>query len=697
MIPRTSVPTMAAAQRHYPRAISVRSHSVGSAEAPVCGPESGGCFHSSTHDHSSSGFPDQHQQTDEDDYTPPRPMSRLGFFEDDDGDDADISADEFDALSEAGDFDSDFEDEVEHCDRLPAPSIPQDAVVMTSDFCPRHSSSSSAPTASPIYYPTAHLPLSSLSSTCSATSVVEHALPTPYSCLPSPLHELDQPPSTPQTEAPHDSTASRHPARHDYLNHGRSRNALTHFKWFWSVREEGWDWAWEDESSDEEDADADGDTLSFKFKPRPRLTESGKAQAIPQTPKSPAKRSSPTTKRKTRFPPLSVHPRRGALAGLRDPYSAQIDRCLGHVPLWTLSKALWMFDVQVGVARMAAGSESAPQSHAQKAKAGKEPEQWEDDEEKEVSRMRAPSVTSAGSDDSDVTLVDSDEEDAEVAKEDETGGADACDEVLDELLDTDGDLDYLMPDTACSPSSSKTPNSAEPSSSKQVILKTKAPDFEPTRDFDLLPKASLALQKLAQPQAPYTYAPPHRARQWTTDWYTRWAILVEATRWEREQSTLRVACADALLAALAVPPAIEPGLDEISLTVARMGEASGRGRALVPSAKGEDVGFGLTAVEREGDLSTLCAFAFARDTVVAAACPPATSPSPSSPPVCPVPSSTASSQVANTPAIEAPRKRFFFASADLDEGSASEDESSGGEEDVDDSFGFGDVVPALVQ
>ncbi|KAF9024979.1 hypothetical protein BDZ89DRAFT_95448 [Hymenopellis radicata] len=124
---------------------------------------------------------------------------------------------------------------------------------------------------------------------------VEHEPPprTKFTCLPSPLHEAARPASLTV------------PVRHDYEQHGYSRHALHHVKWFWSLRE---------------------DECAYGG----------------------VKHKSPVIKDDTpALPPLSVHPRRGDLASLRDPYCAHMDRYFVGMPMWTMSKALWMFDMHI--------------------------------------------------------------------------------------------------------------------------------------------------------------------------------------------------------------------------------------------------------------------------------------------------------------------------------------------------------------
>ncbi|KAF7763441.1 hypothetical protein Agabi119p4_7978 [Agaricus bisporus var. burnettii] len=55
----------------------------------------------------------------------------------------------------------------------------------------------------------------------------------------------------------------------------------------------------------------------------------------------------PVHQQQLELPPLTIHPRRGDLASLRDPYSAEIDRAFVGFPMWTIGKTLWMHDVHL--------------------------------------------------------------------------------------------------------------------------------------------------------------------------------------------------------------------------------------------------------------------------------------------------------------------------------------------------------------
>ena len=122
-----------------------------------------------------------------------------------------------------------------------------------------------------------------------------------YTCLPSPLHESLRPASF------------RILPRHAYQEHGHSRNSLQQLKWFWALREEMW----------QEDAAYGGVT--------------SRSPTIPTT----------TVPTPAPLPPMSIHPRRGDLPSVRDPFCVHMDRYFVGMPMWTMGKALWMFDMHM--------------------------------------------------------------------------------------------------------------------------------------------------------------------------------------------------------------------------------------------------------------------------------------------------------------------------------------------------------------
>ncbi|KAJ7090588.1 hypothetical protein C8R43DRAFT_293063 [Mycena crocata] len=284
---------------------------------------------------------------------------------------------------------------------------------------------------------------------------------TKYSCLPSPLASSSD-----------DRVSYTNPLRHAYGHHGRSRHALLHLKYVWSVREDEWD------------------------------AHTGQAPPPRHAPQR--QRTSPNL---VPVPPMTIHPRRGDLSALRDPYCAHMDRCFVGMPLWTMGKTLWMYDVHMlgaAHARARAADEGAGgASQTVEREGGSEDEEIESEGE-----SMAASVSTAGfSDDSDATLVESETE-GECRSEDE-------DEMEEVGLDDD-------------------PKSASPR-----------------------PKYSkrLAVSCVSTPPLP----------RWETSWYKRWEVLIELVRidTERERAQqLATGCHPSTPALAVRPPRFFIGEDD---------------------------------------------------------------------------------------------------------------------------------------
>ncbi|KAJ7185513.1 hypothetical protein C8R46DRAFT_1185227 [Mycena filopes] len=145
---------------------------------------------------------------------------------------------------------------------------------------------------------------------------VPQALPIPLPPLPSPPTRARYT-ALPSPLSPAASSPLRRcptPMRHAYGHHGHSRHALLHLKFLWALREDA------------------------ALRPRPRFTRHNvpPQQPLPLPPLP--------------LPPLTIHPRAGDLAALRDPYPAHMDRCFGGMPLFTMCKTIWMYDVHLGAA-----------------------------------------------------------------------------------------------------------------------------------------------------------------------------------------------------------------------------------------------------------------------------------------------------------------------------------------------------------
>ncbi|CAK5274805.1 unnamed protein product, partial [Mycena citricolor] len=177
-----------------------------------------------------------------------------------------------------------------------------------------------------------------------------------FSCLPSPLSPNED-----------ERSIQMRPLRHAYGHHGRSRHSLLHLKYLWSLREDQW------------------------ARHLTRLCDRGISVLDPRARVPPRSVRLPTLMVPS-VPPMTIHPRRGELSALRDPYCAHMDRCFVNLPAWTMAKTLWMYDVHVLA------------SHQRRLSS---PFETADDSDDSEGESMAESMSSAGfSDDSDHTLVD---------------------------------------------------------------------------------------------------------------------------------------------------------------------------------------------------------------------------------------------------------------------------------------------------
>ncbi|KAG6837132.1 hypothetical protein H0H93_014037, partial [Arthromyces matolae] len=242
-----------------------------------------------------------------------------------------------------------------------------------------------------------------------------------FSCLPSPL--------SPRHTMPHNPSPSfRHtPHRHRYRHHGHSRHALLHLKWFWACREDLW---MEHKARMFEAKAYDGLSIFSSVSPNLRLP-GGYVPVPPHPSATPEPPPAPPT---AQLPPLTIHPRRGDLSALHDPYSMHIDRYFVGMQLWTMSKTLWMFDVH-----MASGELTCEEPKARVVDDLFEEPLEEDSIE--------TSDSNAFSDDSDSTLVESDNE-QDSPRRDVSGSELSSETVNDPKSYPEQDRDS-PPDTPC--------------------------------------------------------------------------------------------------------------------------------------------------------------------------------------------------------------------------------------------------------
>lgn len=132
--------------------------------------------------------------------------------------------------------------------------------------------------------------------------------------------------------------------RLNYPHHGFSRSALLQQKTFWNSRHEEWV-EWQLRMEQGEAQKVRNDAYTGLATPQPCVAESP----------PPYMRTSPSGLERdlVDLPPRkheqdvhsSIYPRVGDISALRDPYTANIDRCFFRYPLWTLHKALYVFNM----------------------------------------------------------------------------------------------------------------------------------------------------------------------------------------------------------------------------------------------------------------------------------------------------------------------------------------------------------------
>lgn len=312
-----------------------------------------------------------------------------------------------------------------------------------------------------------------------ASDLLEPAPRAKFSCLPSPLSPA---------YSKHYSYPSSGPSRHSYGNHGYSRYALFHLKWFWGMRED----EWEEYNAGMHSSTAYGG-LSFLYE--------GNQPDIPlHSPGYPPANRKSEPQLTQQLPPMTIHPRRGDLAALRDPYCMHIDRCFVGLPVWTLAKTLWMFDIHKGV-----------QACTNSATVGMEPDEDNSDNESEGDPMDT-STSADFSDDSDVTLVESDNEGDPTSP-----AAEGHDVGSSTFVDVDLGGKPLPAHHIFSDPGPPSHNN------HRVNYMHKA------RHIPLCPDIFTP----QSPPLPYTASShPTKSRHdpcWDTNWYKRWELLVELT------------------------------------------------------------------------------------------------------------------------------------------------------------------------
>ncbi|KAF9486044.1 hypothetical protein BDN70DRAFT_370938 [Pholiota conissans] len=282
-----------------------------------------------------------------------------------------------------------------------------------------------------------------------------------YSCFPSLMSPV-----------PAGRPFPRHP-RHSYREHGYSRTALQHVKWFWSMREDTWEGS---------------ETRSLHAKTYEGIIQDDTPISRPQgseTASLPAR--TPAISPQQPSSSMSVYPRRGDISALRDPYCAHIDRCFAGLPVWTINKTLWMYDVH-----MVTGLRKR--------------QDISDDNDDDSDNDLETSLSTNFSDDSDATLVESESE-----------------------ADTPSTPLYNMPKALildAKISEKMEEHQAGKVAPPLVALSANPSPHKRSNSSPVPPKASWSRPvnkkrtRLAETTKPL----------WPTNWYRRWELLVDLSR-----------------------------------------------------------------------------------------------------------------------------------------------------------------------
>ena len=314
------------------------------------------------------------------------------------------------------------------------------------------------------------------SSLPNASSLPRIALSTPSSKQDVGLHcrhppSIETPPFSYQPD----------PRRHEYRHRGYSRHALAHIKWFWVTREDEWE------------------TRSGPVRPsKPQLDESFLKTALDDPlatagPSIPRRRTPlhPVHQSQHELPPMTIHPRRGDLSSLRDPYCMKVDRSFAVLPTWTIGKTLWMYDVHL-----------ASRDRASVEVPNNDMTDPYDDTESESESLGACSSSASHNDDSDATLVDSETEN------DFSPGGSSSDISWDPCVDGKG---YMSPRDTYSPTSS-------------AILSD-------SPDLSISPSLESAWSRSAYSEPSSNSEACHSS--WAKDWYQRWQCMIEVSNRRR--------------------------------------------------------------------------------------------------------------------------------------------------------------------
>jgi hypothetical protein len=149
-----------------------------------------------------------------------------------------------------------------------------------------------------------------------------------------------------QTPSPVSRT---HTQRLNYPHRGFSRSALLHQKSFWTARHDEWlDWQAKEVNRriDHDICAHDPGSMHASI----TLEDSQEVSGLPSQirgPLSGLERDFEGYASREIAQDLNapIYPRVGDISALRDPYSANVDRCFFRFPLWTIHKTLYVFDM----------------------------------------------------------------------------------------------------------------------------------------------------------------------------------------------------------------------------------------------------------------------------------------------------------------------------------------------------------------
>ncbi|CAA7258974.1 unnamed protein product [Cyclocybe aegerita] len=285
---------------------------------------------------------------------------------------------------------------------------------------------------------------------------------------PPPRHKYSCPPSL-MSPFRYNQRSPTQP-RHHYRQHGHSRLSFQHTKWFWAMRE-----------------DQLGGGSNGAYDPNNGAYGgiSSDAPVMPTVhPAVLSRPPSPITSSQSTMPPITIHPRRGDISALRDPYSTHIDRCFVGLPTWTISKTIWMHDLHLAMEQR----QAANQQHVDE-----EPSDYESESELETS------MSTSFSDDSDTTLVESESETDLSSYFSSASGVNSKGQVISSH---DTEDDFVV-------------SSSVPSSRSISPTIT-----EPTRKWTRSSKGKQIVSRDLVNSKP----------SWATNWYHRWDVLVDLSR-----------------------------------------------------------------------------------------------------------------------------------------------------------------------